>query len=169
MGMSRDRSPSIPATKVPLRFIARSLYDNYSIYGIIVCTCTHFVPYNVPYYQYNHRLVLIVRQIVDAMPIYGHFYIKIPRYSSKTSQKRVKFDTFHSCTLFSTTFQPNFNQNRVQLVGYKNFACILLLKNADCQQISTILVKSTLGTHHNSRSTSLIPLFSSLCLYSRRV
>ena len=90
--------------------------------------CTRFVPYNVPYYRYNHRLVLFVRQIVFSMPIYGHFYIKIPRYSSKTSQKRVKFDTFHSCTLFTITFQSLFNQNRVQLIGYKKFTCILLLK-----------------------------------------
>ena len=141
MGMSRDRSP----------------IENFRI---IVCTCTPYVPYNVPYYQYNHRLVLFVRQIVDSMPIYGHFYIKIPRYSSKMNQNHVKFDTFHSCTLFSTTFQPNFNQNRVQLVGYKKFACILLLGNVDSNQISTIFVKSTLGTNYNSRSTSLIPLFS---------
>ena len=89
-------------------------------FRIIVCTCTPYVPYNVPYYRYNHRLVLFVRQIVDSMPIYGHFYTKIARYSSKMNQNHVKFVTFHSCTLFSITFQSLFNQNRVQLIGYKN-------------------------------------------------
>ena len=89
-------------------------------FRIIVCTCTLYVPDNVPYYQYNHHLVLFVRQIVDSMPIYGHFYTKIARYSSKMNQNHVKFVTFHSCTLFSITFQSLFNQNRVQLIGYNN-------------------------------------------------